>query len=147
MFRLSNRIFAKLYDLLLELTHPPSIIFISETCINKEPLININLPGYTFLHSPSPSVVGGVCTYFSNQLTFATHNLFQLHVQGCEDLWFNVTFPNSKSQYIFAVIHVYRHPLNNHTPFFNALDETLQILNRKDSKVIIMGDININMLS
>ena len=50
----------ELHDLLLELTHPPSIIFISETRINKEPLININLPGYTFLHSPSPSVVGGV---------------------------------------------------------------------------------------
>ena len=45
--------FDELYDLLLELTYPPSIIFISETCINKEPLININLPGYIFLHSPS----------------------------------------------------------------------------------------------
>ena len=137
--------FDKLYDFLLELTHPPSIIFISETRINKEPLININLPRYTFLHSPSPSVVGGVGVYFSNQLTFAINNLFQLHVQGCEDLWFNVTFPNSKSQYIFAVI--YCHPHNNHTPFFNALDETLEILNRKESKVIIMGDININISS
>ena len=68
--------FDELYDLLLELTHPPSIIFISETRINKENLININRPGYTFLHSPSPSVVGGVGAYFSNQLTFATNNLF-----------------------------------------------------------------------
>ena len=137
--------FDELYNLLLELTHPPSIIFISETCINKEPLININLPGYTFFRSPSLFVVGGVGAYFSNQLMFAINNLFQLHVQGCEDLWFNVTFLNSKSQYIFAVI--YRHPHNNHTPFFNALDETLQILNQKESKVIIMGDISINMLS
>ena len=47
--------FDELYDLLLELTHPPSIILISEIRINKEPLININLPGFTFLHSPSPS--------------------------------------------------------------------------------------------
>ena len=68
--------FDKLYDLLLELTHPPSIILISETRINKEPLININLSGYTFLHSPFPSVVGGVGAYFSNQLKFATNNLF-----------------------------------------------------------------------
>ena len=137
--------FHELYDLLLELTHHPNIIFISKTRINKELLININLPGYTFLHFPSPSVVGGVGAYFSNQLTFAINNLFQLHVEGCKDLWFNVTFPNSKSQYIFAVI--YCHPHNNHTPFFNALDKTLQILNWKESKVIIMGDININMLS
>ena len=96
--------FDELYDLLLQLTYPPSIILISETGINKEPLININLPGYTFLHSPSPSVVGGVGAYLSKQLTFAMNSLFQLHVQECEDLWFNVTFPNSKSQYIFAVI-------------------------------------------
>ena len=137
--------FDKLYDLLLQLTHPPSIIFISETRINKEPLISINLLGYTFLHSSSPTVVDGIGAYFSNQLTFAINNLLQLHVQGCEDLWFNVSFPNSKLHYIFAVI--YRHPHNNHTPFFNALDETFQILNRKESKVIIVGDININMLS
>ena len=78
--------FDKLYDLLLELTHPPSIIFISETRINKKPLITISLPGYIFLYSPSPSVVGGVGAYFSNQLTFATNNFFQFHVQGCEDL-------------------------------------------------------------
>ena len=135
--------FDELYDLLLQLTHPPSIIFISETRINKEPLININLSDYTFLHSPSLSVVGGA--YFFNQLTFAINNLLQFHVQGCENLWFEVSFPNSKLHYIFAVI--YRHPHNNHTPFFNALDKTLQILNRKESKVIIMGDININMLS
>ena len=115
--------FDKLYDLLLELTHPPNIIFISETCINKEPLINIILPGYTFFHSPSPSVVDGAGAYFFNQLTFVINNLFQLHFQGCEDLWFNVTFPNLNSQYIFAVIN--RHPHNNHTPFFTGLDETL----------------------
>ena len=108
-----------LYDLLLELTHPPSIIFISETRINKEPLININLPGYTFLHSPSPSIVGGVDAYFSNQLMFTINNLFQLHVQGCKDLWFNVIFPYSKSQYIFAVI--YRHPTTTTTPFLMLL--------------------------
>ena len=72
--------FDELYNLLLELTHPPSIIFILETHINKKPLININLPGYTFLHSPSSSVVGGVSGYFFNQLMFAINNLFQLHV-------------------------------------------------------------------
>ena len=107
--------FVELYNLLLELTHPPTIIFILETHINKEPIININLPGYTFLHSSSPSVVGGVGAYFSNQLMFAINNLLKLHVPGCKDLWFNVTFPNSKLQYIFAII--YHHLHNNYTPF------------------------------
>ena len=44
----------ELHDLLLELTHPPSIIFISETRINKEPLININLNGLYFSSFPFP---------------------------------------------------------------------------------------------
>ena len=58
--------FDELYDLLLQLSHLPSIIFVSaETRINKEPLINVNLPGYTFLHSPSPSVVGGVLIFLN----------------------------------------------------------------------------------
>ena len=83
--------FDKLYDLLLELTDSPSIIFISETRINKEPLININQPGYTFLHFPSPSVVGGVGAYFSNQLTFATNNLFHFMFKGAKT--FGLTLP------------------------------------------------------
>ena len=50
-----------------------------------------------------------------------------------------------KSQYIFGVnIYCYSH--NNHS-HFNARYETLQILNWKESKIITMGDININMLS
>ena len=110
---------------------------------------NINLPGYTFLHSLFLSVVDGVSVYFSNQLKFAINNQIgkslQLYVQACKDLWFNITFPNLNLHYIFRVI--YHHPHNNHTHFFNAHDETFQILNWKKSNIIIMGDININMLS
>ena len=40
--------FDELYHLLLELTHPLSIIFISETRINKEPIININYQAILF---------------------------------------------------------------------------------------------------
>ena len=47
--------FDELYDLLLHLTHPPTIIFISETRINKKPLININLEAILFFISlPRP---------------------------------------------------------------------------------------------
>ena len=131
-----------LYNL-LQLNHSSGIIFISETHINTEAFVNINLPSYTFLHSPSLSVVGRVGAYFSNQLKFVINNPLQLHVQGCKELWFNVTFPNLKPHYIFGAIYCHSH---NHTHFSNALYETLQILNWKESNVIIM-DININLLS
>ena len=41
----------------------PSIIFVSETCINVNPLFNINIPGYTFLQTRSPTKAGGLGTY------------------------------------------------------------------------------------
>ena len=46
---------------------------------------------------------------------------------------------------MFAVI--YRHPHNNHSQFYDALDESLQMLNRCNKYVIIIGDFNINMCS
>ena len=60
--------FNNLYDLLLQLFHPFSIIFISEARINVEPLANINLPCFAFssFPFPTPSVVGRVGAYFFN---------------------------------------------------------------------------------
>ena len=65
-----------------------------------------------------------------------------LAVNGCEGMWLNISFCK-KSPYTFAVI--YRHPHNNHSQFYDALDESLQMLNRCNKNVIIMGDVNINM--
>ena len=50
----------ELNELLLNIINPPSIIFISETCIYKTPLINVNIPDYTFVHLPSSTKAGGV---------------------------------------------------------------------------------------
>jgi len=136
--------FDDLCDLLSQFDQPPCIILISETRINNEPSTNITIPGYTFVHSPSLTKAGGVGAYVSDLLNFTINDTLKLNVNGCEDLWLNVTFSNIKSQYVFGVI--YRHPHNNHSQFYNALDESLQILNRGNKNVIVMGDININMI-
>ena len=52
--------FDELNEFLLNFSSPLSIIFISETRINVEPLININQPGYTFIHVPLTTRTGGV---------------------------------------------------------------------------------------
>ena len=67
-------------------SNPPSIISLSETRINVKPSININIPGYTFVHCPSPTKAGGVGAYFSNCLKFSENELLRLQVLGCEDL-------------------------------------------------------------
>ena len=98
-------------------------MLISETRINIEPS---TIPGYTFIHCPSPTKAGGVGAYISDHLNFTVNETLKFGVNGCEDLWLNISFPNIKSPYIFAVI--YRHPHNNHSQFYDALDESLQML-------------------
>ena len=122
-----------------------SIVFILETCINIEPSTNVTIPGYTFIHCPSLTKAGGVGAYISDHLNFTVNKTLKLGVNGCEDLWLNISFPNIKSLYIFAVI--YCHPHNNHSQFYDVLDESLQMLNCCNKNVIIMGDVNINMCS
>ena len=115
----------------------------SETRINVDPHTNIEIPGYMFVHFPSPTIVGGVGAYFSNLVTCTEIENLKLQVRGCEDQWFEVKFSGEMDKYIIAVI--YRHPWDNTGTYLNSLDENLQILNKKCSKVVLMGDINIDL--
>ena len=137
--------FEELYEFLCNFSSHPTIIFLSETRININPYINTDIPGYTFIHSPSPTKAGGVGAYISNILNFTIKDNLSLNVTGCEDLRINVEFPSRKISYAFAVI--YRHPCNNYNAFFEALDQNMQSLNRKGSKVVILGDVNIDLSS
>ena len=135
----------ELNDLLLNFTSPPSILFISETRINIKPHININIPGYVFLHFPSPTKADGVGAYVLKSLKFIENDSLRLQVRGCEDLWLEVDLPDAKCKFVFSVI--YRHPCNNTNAFLEALDDNMQKLHKKRARVIIMGDINIDLSS
>ena len=107
--------FDELNDLLVQLRYSSSIIFLSETCINVARTVNINIPGYTFVHNPSPTKAGGVGAYISTALNVKMNDDFCLQVKGCKDLWIDIEFSNNKS-YTFSVI--YCHPQNNYQAFF-----------------------------
>ena len=124
--------FEELNDLVLQLPYFPSIIFLSETRVNVAPTINVNIPGYTFVHNPFPSKAGGAGAYISTALNFKINNDFHLQMQGCEDLWIDIEFSNHKT-YTFSVI--YRHPQNKHSAFFEALDKRMFMLNKKKRNV------------
>ena len=78
--------FDELNEFLLNFPKPPAIIFLSETRINIAPQISNVLPGYTFLHHPSPTRAGDVGTYIKSSLIFSIKDNLSLNVQGCEDL-------------------------------------------------------------
>ena len=138
--------FDELNEFLLSFSSPPSVIFISETRINVEPLINVNIPGYTFRHLPSNTRAGGVGAYFLENLTVHYEGNFGFNIEACENLCFVVEFPGQKQKFTLAVIC--RHPHNNTSEFINALDEKLNIFDKeKSNKVYILGDINIDLNS
>ena len=122
----------------------PLSILLFETRINVDPHTDIEIPGYTrlFTFPHLLTIAGGVSAYFSNLVTFIEIEL-KLQMRGCKVQWFEVKFSGGTDKYIIAVI--YRHPWDNVGTFSNSLDEKLQILNKKRSKVILMGDINIDL--
>ena len=124
-------------------SHPLSIIFLSEIRININPIININIPGYLFVHFPSPTKAGGVSAYVAKNLKFSENEHYRLHVSDCEDIWLDVELPGIKNKYTFAVI--YRHPQNNYKDFLDSLDDKLQLLNRNNYRFMLMGDFNIDV--
>ena len=58
--------FDELNKLFLNFPNPFSIIFISERRINLARQINIDVPGYTFIHHRSTIRAGGVGAYITN---------------------------------------------------------------------------------
>ena len=137
--------FGELNELLCDFSNSPVIIFLSETHININLLINLDISGYTFVQYLSPTRAGGVGAYISKILNFPINENLALNVVGCEHFWINVDFPSRKISYVFAVI--YQHPCNNYNAFFEVLDQNMQSLNHKGSKVAIFGDINIDLNS
>ena len=55
--------FDELIGFLYCFSNPPSILFLSDTRIKTNSFINVNIPGYSFVHSHSPSYAGGVGIY------------------------------------------------------------------------------------
>ena len=79
----------KIENILAELKHKPSIIFISETKINDtnvnfvKPLINID--GYSVVLSNSTTNAGGTAIYVSNTLMFVERPDINFNFPNCEE--------------------------------------------------------------
>jgi hypothetical protein len=84
------------YDNLLhmfsELNFPFSLIGLSEIKfkVDKEPLTNINIQGYSFISQPSLSNAGGVAFYIKNNLKFGIRLEFTTSNHDFETLWIEI---------------------------------------------------------
>ena len=68
--RSMNKYYDKFYDFTQSLLYTPDVVGLSESRIKKKPLINTNLPGYTFLNFSPLKNAGGVAMYVKNDLKF-----------------------------------------------------------------------------
>ena len=74
---------------LQSLPFKPDVICLTETRVKDQPLANINLPNYSFVHTPPQSNAGGVAVYVSLNLKFSLDdNQHQLH--NSESIWLNL---------------------------------------------------------
>ena len=84
--------FEDLTTMLSELYFPFSVIGLNETKIkvNQQPLLNIDLPGYSFFSQPTLSNAGGVGFYIKNDLNFTVISELSTSTVDYEALWIEI---------------------------------------------------------
>ena len=102
-------------------------------------MLNIDIPGYTFVHIDSPTAAGGAAMYISNALQVSVINNLQLTVNECENIWIKL----HDSDLIISTI--YRHPKNDAEVFIDALNTNLEKI--RSNKVFLVGTFNLNIKS
>ena len=127
-----------LHEFLVCLPYRPDVLCISETRIADVPSINVSIN--------SPTIVGGVGLYVSQDLKCEITTEFSINVDGVDELWAEISGRESHSN-IKRLICPYRHPSQKNLDyFFNNLNNCLLSLNSKCKIFYILGDININTL-
>jgi len=58
----------------------PEIICILETKLKNQPLINIELHGYTLSHNDSPTNAGGVAVNVANNISFELMPDYEMNI-------------------------------------------------------------------
>ena len=101
----------KLCELIDQLPTKPHLIGLSETKIKHEPLLDISLPNYNFIHAASPTNAAGVGLYISDSLNYEILGTNSIHISGCESLFIKLS--NLTSKHFTTVGVIYRHPKNN----------------------------------
>ena len=95
----------ELRSLLAGLKHKFDIICISETRLHdKEPLVNIDINGYRFVHTPTSTLCGGVGMYIDTSLEFdILEDYSTSHSNICETIFVEIKNPSKKNVIIGTI--------------------------------------------
>ena len=129
------------------LNHKFDIIALSETKLQNEPAVNINLTGFhNPIHTFTEATKGGVCIYISVDMDFKPRNDLKIYESKMIESLFIEIINKNEANKIVGVL--YRHPSMDMDVFNeNKLELLLNKLNReKNKKVYLAGDFNFDLL-
>ena len=79
--------------------------------------------------------------YISSKYKFELVQSYNMNLNGCEDLWLEVTVPTNQTSFIIGA--VYRYPSSKIETFCEAFINTINLLSKKI--FYVLGDINIDI--
>jgi len=134
-----------LVQMFVDLNVSFSLIGLSETKLklDKDPLFNTNIDGYSFVSQPSLSNAGGVAFYIKDNLEFIIRSDISFSMPEFESLWIEIQSPK-QSNLLCGIM--YRNPNSNNEQFLNYLNSTVEKVNQENKLCLIMGDFNFDLL-
>ena len=140
--------FDELCTLIDQLQHDFSIIAITETRIKSDtPNVNLSLPAYTMIHTPTESSAGGALLYVSNRHSFKPRtDLTSICYKSkqFESVFVEITQPKKGN---LIVGSLYRHPTMSIEEFnINFLLPLLEKVSLENKTLLLLGDFNIDLL-
>jgi len=138
----------KLDDFFLMTEANPTFIAISETKLKSNYILNVDIPGFNFIHNPSQTNSGGVGLYIYSNLTNQPRNDLNLNNIGCESLFIEINKRNkpTSSGKLFIIGVIYCHPTYTSQPFQDEFFKLVTHLQNNYYDYLIDGDYNINLI-
>ena len=124
----------------------PGIIAISETKITYgQPLVNVDITGYDFIHRVSITKVGGVGFYIKQNLSYKQKSGININLNFVENMWIEVKTNNGP----IVIGVIYRHPttlVNEYESFSTNLCDIFADLRDSNTAFYAVGDYNIDLI-
>lgn len=135
-------------SLLSRINHRFSFICISETRLSNDDKNLFGIPTYASEYcNRDGNNHGGAAIFVSSPIKYTRRTDLNISIANCESVWIEIdeqfTSPRGNKTILGCV---YRSPSSSVSEFCIKLNELLATVSLENKKVVIMGDININLL-
>jgi len=134
----------ELRNLLVLLQHPFDVICITETRLHDDkPLANVDIEGYDFRHTPTPTPCGGAGMYIKSSLEYEYLEKFSMCQENiAESFFIEIKNPHKKNLIIGCI---YRHHSPIHTFITDFFSPLLGKISKSKRNFALLGDFNIDL--